>query len=158
MDVHEGEHRHAVALGDRLRRVRQQQGRSLHEVEQASNGALKASVVGAYERGERTVSIARLETLASFYRVPIADLLPDTATSTERSPERRFVIDLVALEDHVEAEPVLGRYVEAIRTRRGDYNGKVLTMRRSDLQTLSAVTGDDPELLRGRLDSCGLLR
>jgi transcriptional regulator with XRE-family HTH domain len=82
----DAEERHyALALGERLRRVRQQQGLSLHDVEHRSDGTLKASVVGAYERGERAVSITRMEVLADFYRVPVAELLPDP----ERRPSRR---------------------------------------------------------------------
>ena len=72
--------RFARLLGERLRRVRQQQGLSLHEVESRSAGELKASVLGAYERGERAVSITRLHRLAAFYRVPVGQLLPDPGT------------------------------------------------------------------------------
>jgi hypothetical protein len=43
--------RYARQLGDRLRRVRQQQGLSLHEVEARSEGELKASVVGRLRAG-----------------------------------------------------------------------------------------------------------
>lgn len=152
------EARYARALGDRLRGVRQQQGRSLHEVEADSGGTLKASVVGAYERGERTVSITRLESLAAFYRVPIAELLPPAPSSEPPTPQVRFVIDLVALEATTDTEPVLHRYVDSIRSRRGDYNGKVLTLRGSDLETLSAVLGTQPIELHERLHGAGLLR
>jgi transcriptional regulator with XRE-family HTH domain len=153
--------RHAVWLGERLRDVRQQQGLSLHDVEAASAGDLKASVVGAYERGERTISITRLERLAGFYRVHVAELLP--------SPERRgedeeaeaggpVVIDLVALESRSEEEPILRRYVNSIRSRRGDFNGRVLTVRSADLDTIAAVTDTPPARLRSRLASAGVLR
>lgn len=152
------ERRHAMALGERLRKVRQQQQRSLHEVEHDSRGLLKASVVGAYERGERTVSISRLEDLARFYRVPIAELLPETETSeAPASSTARFVIDLVALESRTD-DDALTRYVGSIRSRRGDYNGRVLTLRRSDLDALSAVMGTRPEALHDRLGAEGLLR
>lgn len=156
--AHETEHRHAVALGERLRRVRQQQRRSLHEVEAASRGELKASVVGAYERGERTVSISRLHLLADFYRVPVTELLPDTSEATPATGPERFVIDLVALEGCKDEEPVLARYVDSIRARRGDYNGRVLTMRAADLEALSAVLGEEPLRLHEHLATAGLLR
>jgi transcriptional regulator with XRE-family HTH domain len=159
----DAEDRHyALALGERLRRVRQQQGLSLHDVEHRSDGTLKASVVGAYERGERAVSITRMEVLADFYRVPVAELLPDPsadrhgATEGEALPE--ITIDLVALEARREDEPVLARYVDAIKARRGDYNGRVLTVRASDLETLAAVLGAEPEHLHERLSGVGILR
>jgi transcriptional regulator with XRE-family HTH domain len=155
--------RYALALGERLRRVRQQQGLSLHDVEHRSRGTLKASVVGAYERGERAVSITRMEVLAEFYRVPVAELLPDPgadrrggAAEAEALPE--ITIDLLALEERRADEPVLARYVDAIKARRGDYNGRVLTVRASDLETLAAVLDAEPEELHERLSVVGIVR
>jgi transcriptional regulator with XRE-family HTH domain len=153
---------YAVGLGDRLRRVRQQQGLSLHDVEERSGGALKASVVGAYERGERAVSITRLQRLASFYRVPVAELLPSAEGGVEpsfpRSEGAHVVLDLVELERHRDDEPELVRYAETIQARRGDRNGRVLTVRAADLQTLAAVLAASPEQLRERLVASGIVR
>ena len=53
---------YAQALGARLRAIRQQQGLSLQRVEQRSQGAWKAVVVGSYERGDRAVTVADLKT------------------------------------------------------------------------------------------------
>ncbi len=143
-------------LGTRLRQLRQQQRYSLHDVEDASGGEVKASVLGAYERGERAVSIDRLLRLAEFYRVPISELLPTSEPVVERS-EGDVVIDLVALEER-DAEPAVRRYVEAIQARRGDYNGRVLTVRGSDLETLAAVLDATPAALRRRLTEEGIVR
>lgn len=154
------EDRHARLLGERLRRVRQQQGLSLHDVERDSGGDLKASVVGAYERGERAVSMTRLHRLADFYRVPVGELLPDLGARPvpvgEVGPD--LVLDLVALERRGGDEPALQRYVDAIQARRGDYNGRVLTVRSSDLHMLAAVLDAQPEELRGRLSAAGIVR
>jgi transcriptional regulator with XRE-family HTH domain len=154
--------RYANALGDRLRGVRQQQNLSLHDVEARSRGQLKASVVGAYERGERAVSITRLQVLAGFYRVPVAELLPEPiglGVHDEPAEDAAdVVIDLLALEEHRDEEPVLRRYVESIQARRGDYNGRVLTVRASDLATLAAVLDRDPDELHQRLSSVGIVR
>ena len=98
--VVEGLLRQAVALGDRLRRVRLQQGLSLQEVEATSAGALKASVVGAYERGFRTLSLPRLRSLADFYRVPVAVLLGEPTPMGDSPEQRKIVLDLEALGDH----------------------------------------------------------
>ena len=150
---------YAHALGERLRRVRAQQNRSLQDVESLSGGELKASVVGAYERGERAVSIRRLETLARFYRVPVTELLPAPAADPDRDATgaHRIVIDLVALEQRQDEEPVLARYVEAIRRRRGDF-GRVLTVRAADFDTLAAVVDTTPAELRARLVEAGIVR
>jgi transcriptional regulator with XRE-family HTH domain len=74
-----------VSLGLRLRAARRQRGWSLGELESYTGGEFKASVVGAYERGERALSVQRLVRLAEVYAVPPADLLP-------MSPSERSVV------------------------------------------------------------------
>src|SRR5919107_1587961 len=64
------------ALGERLRNIRLQKGMSLQDVQGASEGRWKAAVVGAYERGDRNVTVARLSELAEFYGVPVSEILP----------------------------------------------------------------------------------
>lgn len=165
-EVVAGEERHdrdaaARALGERLRWVRVQQDHSLQEVEALSGGELKASVLGAYERGERAVSIPRLRTLATFYGVPVAELLPvptSDATRQDGDQPRRIVIDLAALERSRDDEPALARYVQAIQARRGDWGGRVLTVRADDLETLAAVADATPDELRDRLLAAGIVR
>src|ERR1700710_2184628 len=63
-------------VGERLRLIRRQKRLSLQEVEAQSAQEFKASVLGAYERGERAISVPRLQRLARFYRVPVDQLLP----------------------------------------------------------------------------------
>jgi len=65
-------------VGQRLRLVRQQNRLTLQEVEQLTGGEFKGSVLGAYERGERIISVLRLKRLAESYGVPIDYLLPQT--------------------------------------------------------------------------------
>ena len=65
------------AVGERLRHIRRQKRLSLQEVESISGQEFKASVLGAYERGERAISVPRLQRLAKFYKVPVDQLLPD---------------------------------------------------------------------------------
>nr|MCU0261511.1 helix-turn-helix domain-containing protein [Ilumatobacteraceae bacterium] len=48
-------------VGERLRVIRKQKRLSLQEVEAQSNQEFKASVLGAYERGERALSVPRLD-------------------------------------------------------------------------------------------------
>ncbi len=63
-------------VGEILRAVRRRKKMSLQEVEGLSNQEFKASVLGAYERGERAVSVPRLWRLAGFYGVATTQLLP----------------------------------------------------------------------------------
>src|SRR5437764_1549732 len=68
--------RYARRVGERLRAVRKQKRLSLQAVEASSQQEFKASVLGAYERGERAISVPRLQRLARFYNVPVDQLLP----------------------------------------------------------------------------------
>jgi transcriptional regulator with XRE-family HTH domain len=136
---------YAKALGGRLRAIRQQQGLSLHGVEQKSNGRWKAVVVGSYERGDRAVTVQRLAELAEFYGVPVTELLPGGAPPAVGLAPERVVLDLeqVALAPSDDAA-ALARFVSAIQARRGDYNGRVLTIRRDDLHTLAILYDESP--------------
>ena len=51
-------------VGERIRSIRRQKRFSLQEVEASSNQEFKASVLGAYERGERAISVPRLQRLS----------------------------------------------------------------------------------------------
>ncbi len=148
---------YTLQLGERLRNVRQQQGMSLHDVEAHSEGKLKASVVGAYERGERAISVSRLRSLSDFYRVPIAQLLPDSETRrVERANGNGLRVDLTRITPDRPELAVVGRYLTAIQARRGDYNGRVLTMRANDVHALAAVLDTGPDELRRRLVESGV--
>lgn len=119
-------------------------------------------VVGSYERGDRAVTVARLAELADFYGVPVAELLPgaDARPTPSTPPGRpdRVVIDLVRLA-RVPAERAgpLSRFVAAIQRRRGDYNGRVLTLRSEDLVTLSMVYGVEVDEVVEMLVAWGVL-
>jgi transcriptional regulator with XRE-family HTH domain len=148
-------------VGERLRAIRRQKGLSLHDVEARSDLEFKASVLGAYERGERAISVPRLLRLAEIYEVPADQLLPRDAeleiNLTDGELEAGFTIDLVRL--HALDEPeaaVLSRYVATIQLQRQDFNGRLLTIRREDLRVLAAVLGRRPEELGLRLDELGL--
>jgi len=151
----------ARRLGDVLRGIRQQQGLSLADVEARSDGVFRASVIGAYERGERAVSVVRLNRLATFYRVPVAELL---ASADPREGHRKpqvalpIVIDLTVLGRHLETEIAMVRFTRYLQFRRHDYNGKVLTIRRGDFELVAAIDGQDPGEMRQRLTGLGIIR
>jgi transcriptional regulator with XRE-family HTH domain len=154
-------------VGERLRLIRRQKKLSLQEVEAQSSQEFKASVLGAYERGERAISVPRLHRLARFYRVPVDQLLPfdeepdadDEATAARR--ENHFdggaKIDLTRLEQlgDTQAE-TLARYLRMIQVQRQDFNGRVLTVRRDDMRAIAAILGVGEELADKKLDELGL--
>jgi transcriptional regulator with XRE-family HTH domain len=155
---------YAEQVGDRLRNIRLQKGLSLHDVEQRSGKEFKASVLGAYERGERSISVPRLQRLAIFYGVPVDHLLPRLGPelaepTTTTAAEEAVCIDLEALEARREPEAqTLGRYLSLIQMERGDFNGKMLTIRRDDLRMLAATLDQSPGGLIERLEDLGLRR
>ena len=130
-------------VGRRLRSIRRQRGFSLQDVQTLSEGEFKAAVLGAYERGERSISVPRLHGLAGYYDVPVAQLLPPDPRQTARAPAPdQITIDLTRLDDIGGAESeVLERFLTAIQVERQDFNGRVLTVRRDDLKVLSRLIG-----------------
>lgn len=150
-------------LGQRLRDIRTQQNMTLQQVEEASGGKWKAVVIGAYERGDRAISAAKLADLASFYGVPVSELLPEPETGpsagANASREEPLMLDLTRL-GSVDANSYLrpiSRYANTIQRQRGDYNGRVLTLRNDDVRALSVVFGVSIDELVERLSSEGVV-
>ena len=149
---------YAKTLGARLRAIRTQQGLSLHGVEEKSRGRWKAVVVGSYERGDRSVTVQKLAELAEFYGVPVSELLPGDVPPTLIAPTPKLVIDLERMSalPKDKAGP-LSRYVATIQSQRGDYNGRVLSIRQEDLRSLAVIYDKSPADLTEELISWGIL-
>lgn len=163
--------RYAVTVGARLRAIRGQQRLSLQEVEARSSEEFKASVLGAYERGERAISVARLQRLARFYGVPVDRLLPGDdgpafgprpgdgeverpVAAADAAPIRISLSALAAVAGQ-EGEQ-LTRFVRLIQVQRGDFNGQVVTLRRADLPAIACILDATPDSVTGRLDELGV--
>lgn len=116
------------ALGQRLRAARRQRGWSLGDVETRTGGEFKASVVGAYERGERAISVQRFVRLSDIYGTPAADLLPAPS-------ESGLLIDLEALV--TDDGDLVDRYLAAIQMMRR--NPGVDEVRDSDRAIISSL-------------------
>ena len=151
-----------IAVGDRIRNVRRQQNLSLKAVEQMSGHEFKASILGAYERGERAISVPRLQRLARFYNVPVDQLLPNDegpafVTDDRARNDGTTRIDLRKLEalSGPEAE-MLNRYLTMIQVQRQDFNGRMLTIRRDDLRAIACILGVTVDGAGERLDNLGL--
>lgn len=150
-------------IGDRLRTIRRQKRLSLLEVEQRSNQEFKASVLGAYERGERVVSVPRLDRLSKFYGVPIEQLLPgDTSTGRSAAPTEpagiRLAIDVVKLSQlQGPSFEALTRYVRAIQAQRRDFGADVVAVRRDDMSSIAAMIAVPTVFVSARLAELGVL-
>ena len=172
---------YAQRVGERLRSVRKQKRLSLQAVEASSRQEFKASVLGAYERGERAISVPRLQRLARFYSVPVDQLLPrdlsldpawggasgsedidlaaaelaERRAASER--DERVTIDLTKLESLSAPErDLLGRYLGMIQVQRQDFNGRVLTIRSEDLRAIACLFETSADSMRRRLDELGV--
>jgi hypothetical protein len=80
---------------------------------------------------------------------------PSTSAADDR-PGGKLVLDLVALQAVPEADAVL-RYLRSIILERGDYNGRVLSVRRDDLRAISSLLQTDEAATLERLTGWGAL-
>jgi transcriptional regulator with XRE-family HTH domain len=145
-------------VGLRLRAVRRQRRLSLDDVERQSGGRWSASAIGAYERGFRNLSLPRLRELAEFYGVPMATMLGeiDLRDEPNRGPGGKVVLDLAKLEQLDEAGPLV-RYARSIVLERGDWNGRVLSIRKDDVRALGSMLNIDEGALLAKLDAWDVL-
>jgi transcriptional regulator with XRE-family HTH domain len=171
---------YAQAVGARLRAMRKQMRLSLQAVEAMSEQEFKASVLGAYERGERAISVPRLQRLAKLYDVPVDQLLPPddvvatrwgaSSSSEETVPVNarraiqagsgadKLAIDLTKL--HTVSGPerdLLRRFLSMIQVHRQDFNGRMITIRAEDVRAIACLFGVTPDSMGSRLDELGLL-
>ena len=132
--------RFSTSLGLRLRAARRQRGWSLGELESYTGGEFKASVVGAYERGERALSVQRLVRLAEIYAVPPSDLLP------LGSQERGVLIDLDVAATSKDGD-LIDRYLAAIHFLRRE--GRPDEVRDSDKAVIASLLDSTVEVASG---------
>jgi transcriptional regulator with XRE-family HTH domain len=151
------------SVGERLRVIRRQKRLSLQEVEANSAEEFKASVLGAYERGERAISVPRLERLAKFYNVPVDQLLPREEVEAAGEAEaaaasKKLAVDLLKL-SQLSGQPfeMLTRFLKMIQLQRQDFNGKVITVRGDDTRAIAAMLDVPVDQVGQRLDALDLL-
>lgn len=137
------EREYARAVGARLRQVRQRHRLSLQAVERLSAQEFKASVVGAYERGERVISVSRLQRLAVLYEVAVDSLLPEPAGTGGLGRSDELDEALAArIEALAAREPeILERYLRMIRARRRAAEGASIAIRAEDVQAMELLMG-----------------
>jgi transcriptional regulator with XRE-family HTH domain len=144
-------------LGDHLRRLRKQKGLSLLDVESVSNKEFKSSVLGAYERGERAISAARLARLAELYRLPLQAMLPPDGAVSDTPGPAGVALDLSRLEKATESEArTVARYVRILQGQRQDWTGRVFKIRAEDVRALASALDRSPAEFVKLLEDLGI--
>lgn len=126
----------------RIRQLRRERGLTLLAFEKLSEGRIRAVVLGAYERGDRAMSLNKVIEIADVFGVEFAHLMAPSSGRGD-SPEltHRHIYDLRALqvlEASLEKE-ILTKYIMRIAHRRGDWAGEIISLRRDDIDALSRV-------------------
>ena len=147
-------------VGARLRSLRKQRGLTLQQVEVLSSKRLKGSLLAAYERGDRNISVSRLHQIAMLYAVPVTQLLPEEVDpGSEPEAPSKLAIDLdklAGLPDRQSAQ--LARHIATVQQQRRDFDTSVVTVRTDDLEQLAQAYRTTPEMLRRSLQEWGVLR
>lgn len=128
-------------IAQRLRHIRRQQNLTLKQIEIRSRGKWKAVVIGSYERGVRSLSLAKAQELCDFYGVPLSALLEEPE---ERTNNPKLILDIRKIRAQLENPDRFTHQVydvlHWISGARQDWNGEVMSLRKSDLETLMIVT------------------
>ena len=162
----------AQHLGQRLRWVRQQRKLSLRTVARLSGNEFRISVLGAYERGHRMISVTRLQRLAELYGVSVDYLLPQVEGEREaadaepaeddselerraedRADDPRVTLDLRRLAGlDPPTRDVLARYLGLIQLERQDEAGYLISIRPEDMRAIACLLEATSGKAKARLD------
>ena len=143
---------------ERLRELRRGRGLTLDQCEAMSGGAIKAVVLGSYERGNRAISLARLVQLGDFFDVPLEYFLTPATKARER--QSRWSFDLRALrnsQSNMKEISAVKNFLNEIAARRQDWAGEFLTVRESDGDAMELLLAHDESSLFKRLKESRLL-
>lgn len=136
-------------VGQKLREIRKNRGYSLKDVEAKSKNRFKTATLGAYERGQRNVSISHIWELAQFY-----DVSPDELMYVEKEPlARRKQRSLRITTDFTEVdENLLHTYLKFVDIKRKEFDWKVHSLRKDDIFSLAHVLNVTPDVIGEKLD------
>ena len=154
---------YAAQVGERMRSIRKQKKLSLAEVESQTNQEFKASVMGAYERGERIISVQRLERLARYYGVTVDQMLPQdpmrvSGDGRQTAAPVKLRIDVAKLSTRQGTQfQMLERLLRMIQVQRQDFNGKVITVRENDVRAIAVILDVPVENVAARLAELDLV-
>jgi transcriptional regulator with XRE-family HTH domain len=151
-------------INSTLRAIRQSKSLSLSDVETLWEGRIKAVVLGSYERGARSLSVKRALQIAALYQVPISEIFGHSE-KLEKSNGSKIILDLrlinhrVQQEDRFELDKYthLSRLLQKIVRTRQDWNGEVISLRTTDIATLTVLFDESEEKVLNWLERETLL-
>jgi transcriptional regulator with XRE-family HTH domain len=126
----------------RIRQLRRERGLTLRDFEKKSEGRIRAIVMGAYERGDRSMSLGKVIEIAEVFGIEVSHLIGSAElTPLSATPLSRYIFDLRVLNslDGSPQKVILLRYLSRIAELRGDWAGEVISLRQSDIESLSKV-------------------
>jgi transcriptional regulator with XRE-family HTH domain len=130
----------------RIRQLRRERGLTLLDCELLSHGRIRAVVLGAYERGDRSMSLKKVIDIAELFDVPLIHLIA-TDLQAEQTPiaGSRHIYDLRALRALPLSEPkiFLSRYLSRIAEQRGDWAGEVISIRQADVEAIARLVDSE---------------
>lgn len=134
---------------NRLRRIREGKKLTLAQAAELSKGAVTAIALGSYERGDRSISIGKLLTIADMYGVPISELFTPSDKEVINSTT---TLDIRKLKrSNTELSNQVFSVVRRITQLRSDWNGEIISLRATDLTNLfvfSGISGDQLDSIR----------
>jgi transcriptional regulator with XRE-family HTH domain len=130
----------SALVSARIRALRREKGWSLKEFERRSGGKIRAITLGSYERGDRSLSVETISLIAETLSVHPSELFA-SACRPITSDTPRHIYDLLKIHSLTltpERELLLG-FLKEVATNRGDWRGAVISIRDSDVATLSLL-------------------
>ena len=143
-------------LQSQLRKVRISKGLTLSQVSILSKGTISAIALGSYERGDRSISAEKLLELAQLYQVPVSELMSPTEKGIRSG---RVIIDVNKLaNNHDDSNDAALKIIQRIAHMRHDWNGQVISLRRSDIDLLKIFANYSDEEVNIFLDNFALAK
>lgn len=146
-------------IAARLRELRMRKRLTLLDVQRLTNGAIGSVVLGSYERGARALSVKKLIQLATFYEVPVDQLISGNQ-KVVRPLELKSTIDFQKTRNRGQTDvdvAVLAHFLTGIAHLRGDWNGQIISIRESDLRIIALICRQEIGYVRQWLSIEGLL-
>lgn len=119
--------------------------------------------MGSYERGSRAISLARTIEIANLFAIPVTELISvPSATPSNQHSDLIFDLRRIGLLTRQMDDSdmsLLDRYLKAVATRRNDWNGEIISLRKSDLDALTLLIGrSSDDLLKIWVDQKALFK